>query len=245
VQPRDPLLLQERLPEIVPETGQAIVENTQVNTDPLQPRQNEPALIEKTQTDPATEDEGNVVPDKPDELELALSAIAEYETQLQHNSLVPLAEDAHLLPQELRRLQARDDYRVLYSTTWNQDIPDRTKPTPILIQAGERNYGLFELEGTIAITLGRYLHANVELWLHDMNEIELLASANQQPGQQDIQWMQLNESRRMRSTELHYLDHPKFGVLIKIEPVEVPAQIDELWKKAHSPTDAVEINNKF
>ena len=32
----------------------------------------------------------------------------------------------------------------------------------------------------------------------------------------------MQESRRMRSNRLHYLDHPKIGVLIKIFPVEIP-----------------------
>ena len=32
----------------------------------------------------------------------------------------------------------------------------------------------------------------------------------------------LQQSRRMRSKKLHYIDHPKLGVLIKIMPVEIP-----------------------
>jgi len=29
---------------------------------------------------------------------------------------------------------------------------------------------------------------------------------------------QLNQSRRMKSNETHYIDHPKFGVLLRIQP---------------------------
>ncbi len=32
----------------------------------------------------------------------------------------------------------------------------------------------------------------------------------------------MNESRRMRSGEIHFLDHPKFGVLVTIEPTDPP-----------------------
>ncbi|UZE94742.1 peptidoglycan binding protein CsiV [Alkalimarinus alittae] len=32
----------------------------------------------------------------------------------------------------------------------------------------------------------------------------------------------LDESRRMRSGEIHYLDHPKFGLLVTIEPTDPP-----------------------
>ena len=31
--------------------------------------------------------------------------------------------------------------------------------------------------------------------------------------------MELREQRRMRSGELHYLDHPKFGVLARVDPI--------------------------
>lgn len=37
----------------------------------------------------------------------------------------------------------------------------------------------------------------------------------------------LEQRRRMRSNELHYLDHPRLGLLIKILPYEVPAEEEE------------------
>ena len=37
--------------------------------------------------------------------------------------------------------------------------------------------------------------------------------------------MVLDESRRMRSEEIHYLDHPKFGVIVRIDPVLVPEAV--------------------
>lgn len=35
-----------------------------------------------------------------------------------------------------------------------------------------------------------------------------------------LRTVMINESRRMRSGELHYLDHPLFGVLVRVVPVE-------------------------
>lgn len=37
----------------------------------------------------------------------------------------------------------------------------------------------------------------------------------------------MNESRRMRSGEIHFLDHPKFGVLVTIEPTDPPFVYNE------------------
>ena len=38
-----------------------------------------------------------------------------------------------------------------------------------------------------------------------------------------IRTVVIDESRRMRSNELHYLDHPLFGMVIKITSYEAPA----------------------
>lgn len=37
----------------------------------------------------------------------------------------------------------------------------------------------------------------------------------------------IKQKRRMRSKEIHYIDHPKVGLVILIEPYEVPAVIDD------------------
>ncbi len=59
------------------------------------------------------------------------------------------------------------------------------------------------LDGTLTLTRSRYLHLAVDLIYTDPKTG--LA-------------MQLKESRRMRSGELHYLDHPRFGVLVQATP---------------------------
>lgn len=46
-------------------------------------------------------------------------------------------------------------------------------------------------------------------------------STEQPPASQYLR-VQLNQPRRMRSGELHYLDHPMFGLLIRITPYELP-----------------------
>ncbi|HSS64310.1 MAG TPA: CsiV family protein [Gammaproteobacteria bacterium] len=61
------------------------------------------------------------------------------------------------------------------------------------------------LDGTIRVYLARYLHADVDLVYH-RHGVETP--------------FRLATSRRMRSGELHYLDHPVFGVLIKVIPFE-------------------------
>lgn len=59
------------------------------------------------------------------------------------------------------------------------------------------------LDGTLTLTRSRYLHMAVDLIYTDPKTGIPL---------------QLKESRRMRSGELHYLDHPRFGVLMQAMP---------------------------
>ncbi|MEM1229859.1 MAG: CsiV family protein [Pseudomonadota bacterium] len=42
-------------------------------------------------------------------------------------------------------------------------------------------------------------------------------------------FMELAQQRRMRSAELHYLDHPKFGVLIRVDPVPASDAVTAAW----------------
>ncbi|HEX9583724.1 MAG TPA: CsiV family protein [Gammaproteobacteria bacterium] len=60
------------------------------------------------------------------------------------------------------------------------------------------------VDGTLRVYLSRYLHVDADL-LYRRRGVETP--------------FRLQTSRRMRSGELHYLDHPLFGVLILIKPV--------------------------
>lgn len=77
--------------------------------------------------------------------------------------------------------------------------------------------------GTLAIARERYLHAQINF--------TLLGTSGDGLGE-NYQW-QLQENRRMRSNEPHYLDHPKFGVLVVAVPVEFdqPLSVEESANK--------------
>lgn len=101
------------------------------------------------------------------------------------------------------------------------------------------------LEGTIALKLGRYLHLDTDLIYRLPREEVVEAASTVAPGDDDLELaagdragddfpplvlaepvtrdFRLNESRRMRSGELHYLDHPLFGLVARVTPYEPPA----------------------
>lgn len=99
----------------------------------------------------------------------------------------------------------------------------------------------FPLDGTVTIRLARYLHIDADLIWHRMEQaredaqpgppIEITMDGSPITPEVRMRGYRLNESRRMRSKELHYLDHPVYGVLALITPV------DEAAKQAEQPED--------
>ncbi|PKM22251.1 MAG: hypothetical protein CVV10_05210, partial [Gammaproteobacteria bacterium HGW-Gammaproteobacteria-14] len=69
-----------------------------------------------------------------------------------------------------------------------------------------------QLQGALRFHLSRFLHIEPLLWYSDVS------SENQRF------WVKIDQQRRMRSDELHYLDHPLFGLLVRITPWQHPEQ---------------------
>ena len=133
---------------------------------------------------------------------------------------------------EAERMRA-NGYRVLRHFAWRQPGLDAENAVPIRVNLGER-ISLFVPEtaergqgflpaspsaredrpravtsttiaGTLKVRLGRFLHLEARLSHSDP------ATGT---------GYRLDESRKMRSRELHYLDNPRFGLLTRIVPVE-------------------------
>jgi len=61
------------------------------------------------------------------------------------------------------------------------------------------------VSGTLTVRLGRFLHLDTVLAYTDTDR--------------GVTY-RLNHSRKMRSRELHYIDNPRFGLLVRIRPIE-------------------------
>lgn len=160
--------------------------------------------------------------------------------QLLPNDTLRLARDAAALD--------RAGMRVLFHGAWRQQPQARERADSVLIQGGRRFGAHHELEGYVTLGLERYLHIDSDLWLSrfgaagdapiDGPQLPLppmaTAADQPQPAAEDAagdyaieQLAVLREQRKMRSGELHYLDHPRFGALVLVTPVETaPAPVD-------------------
>jgi len=112
-----------------------------------------------------------------------------------------LPRERHLLGNDATRLK-REGFRILWHGGWYQNVGTGRNPSVRIDSADGR------VEGVIKVDRSRYLHFKPDLLLSRDAAAEALP-----------QRYRLQQSRRMRSEQLHYLDHPHFGMLVMINPL--------------------------
>ncbi len=85
------------------------------------------------------------------------------------------------------------------------------------------------LDGLITVSVNRYLHFNVDL-LYDSAHEEadqgsLFSIFNAFARKHPPHLFRMQQSRRLRSGELHYFDHPRFGMIALVTPYEYPQPV--------------------
>lgn len=139
-----------------------------------------------------------------------------------------------------RSIRRSSLYRLLLHTAWLQPVVSEDDAHPVLVQAGDRYGNAFEVDGTLTVSLSRYLHVETDLWFTQFaqkyNEQpplppivsnldaatrarypRLVAAEEKRNNFVKVQTYPMRQSRRMRSGTLHYLDNPYFGVLIQVD----------------------------
>jgi hypothetical protein len=163
-----------------------------------------------------------------------LDAVAAYEKRLAGLGYRWREKKDFQLAPAAATLARRGGFRLLMHGAWIQPVPQRDSGEPLLVQAGEPVAALYPLEGTFEVTVGRYLHFEAVLALRDAAELDAATrlAAFGPPGgglQEGVTQPEtivlLSESRRMRSGELNYLDHPRLGVLVRIDRVTADAEL--------------------
>lgn len=140
-----------------------------------------------------------------------IQGVTEFIKEMERGAYRRLPREQFALQDLARRLTNSGEFEVLEHLAWQQPIPERGNPQPIYV-----NLNNGELQGHVAVTLGRYLHSQATLWLQPAQ-----TEAQPSPGGYAL----LDQSQRMRSGELHYFDHPLFGMLVRIDKVSPPAEL--------------------
>ncbi|MBT8142481.1 MAG: hypothetical protein HKN88_00150 [Gammaproteobacteria bacterium] len=118
-----------------------------------------------------------------------------------------LAKNEQLvMTDEASKIRGSRNFRLLKHFGWQQQGLAKNEAGAIRI--GRWVPGI---NGTVTMYLGRYLHLDFH--------VQKTLTASTEP---DSITIPLKERRRLRSNETHYIDHPDFGILARITPVDPP-----------------------
>ncbi|MEO1890010.1 MAG: CsiV family protein [Cycloclasticus sp.] len=119
----------------------------------------------------------------------------------------------------VRRLSKLSSYTPIAHGGWIQPLEEKSslQAIQIVLQAGA-----IQLEGTLTFHRGRYLHLNVDLQLTEMMPATLDANYISNIAIQPATMYRLKEPRRIKTSDTHYFDHPRFGVMVIVEKIDSP-----------------------
>jgi len=149
--------------------------------------------------------------------------------------------DYDLLNNEVKRLLNSSRYKVLARKSWLQPGLDNAQAVDIEITPNAQSGSTGSISGSIKIVLERYLHIYTDLVYRRPAPSVATSDDAFNPGVSQSGYRPeaayvIREHRRMRSRELHYIDHPLVGMLIKIVPVKT--EIPDRKKPAAPVTQA-------
>lgn len=114
-----------------------------------------------------------------------------------NNDLIQPAANA-TLNESAAKLKNSQHYQVRYHQAWEQPIKTKSEAQAISINNAMLN-------GRVRLHKGTYLYATVDLQLNTSGD-------DHKP--------YLKQSRRVRSGQLQFFDHPNLGALLKLTPLE-------------------------
>ena len=149
------------------------------------------------------------------------------------------------LSAEVSKIARSRDFRVISTKSWFQNIKDKDTAELIFIDSdffkGTRIFGFFQLYKE------RFLHFNTKIYLSELDPLftqdeRLMIGKNVFNEEKELDiyeeknqkvLYEVMHSKKFRSGELHYVDHPKFGMLIKLTKAQ---------KKISSPDNGLTKN---
>ena len=153
------------------------------------------------------------VPVAPAPETVARAAFAAYESALVRASM-QWRTDGLRLASHVRRMRRSADYEVVHHGRWFQAARSPAQAIPVLLQIAPRAIdGVSRIEGTLRVARGLYVEVDAELWLR--------ADAAG-PGSDRHGYARLAETRRMRTGVVHYFDHPRIGLVLRADRLDVP-----------------------
>lgn len=148
-----------------------------------------------------------------------------------------------ILSSEYKRINGSSEYNVLFYSAWRQTGLDENSAFEIDINElvnAHTSKSDNTVSGNFKVVLARYLHfyadldyqrqddrTNINTETIDTTSDSTTLAKETSDSQISNQTYPMQIHRRMRSKELHYIDHPLVGLLIQINPAEKAEAIKE------------------
>ena len=126
-----------------------------------------------------------------------------------------LPDDGFGLVDAWNHLRNSKNHQVLLRLAWLQKDPPTDHGPSLRLHVGEPfsrlmpsgGSGIYPVDGTVALLAGRFLHVDAEL-------IQTQDIAG------ELRSFRLREKRRVKRDELHHLDSPRLGLLVRVQRVD-------------------------
>ncbi|MEW6329853.1 MAG: CsiV family protein [Pseudomonadota bacterium] len=122
--------------------------------------------------------------------------------------------DSGLAP-AVAALEKSGRHPVLAHLRWKQSAEAKSVSKPVKIAGAGGG-----LDGSLRFYLSRFLIVEMNLGLREAQSGGAFSGS---PGNGVVVYS-LNEPRRIKVSETHYFDHPKFGALVRVSPVRAGGQ---------------------
>lgn len=124
------------------------------------------------------------------------------------------------LMDEWKRLENSRDHEPLVRIAWIQADPPADRDVAIRLRHGKPleavtasgSTEVFPVDGWVALLAGRYLH------------VEASFVYTEATSEGELRSYRLRERRRLRRDELHHLDSPRLGLLVRAQRADAPAK---------------------
>ena len=152
----------------------------------------------------------------PDEIELPMT---EESTSVLTTGKSPLFIETATTSLDTVAQKMSNGYRILFHQAWSQNAKDTKDAPTVLIESAQE--GGTQMIGTIKLYKTRFAHVEVDLEFEKAIPAKILEAfaENQQRALEELpsHWrFNLTEARKIKGDELHYIDHPLFGVLVQL-----------------------------
>jgi hypothetical protein len=112
-------------------------------------------------------------------------------------------------------LESSGRHHVLAHLRWQQSAEAKSVSKPVKI-----NNAGGGLDGSLRFYLSRFLILDLNLALREMQSGGIFSGVSEK----NAVVYRLNEPRRIKISETHYFDHPKFGALVRVSPAKTTGQ---------------------